>query len=184
MDDCYTVLRSSQISPEELLLTLNSINPSIQFTMEYSKDQIPFLDILIKRNENGIWMDLYHKPTDTQRCLPFTSSHPNHCKRNIPFCLARRICTIAENNAEKLKNLENLKSNLSKHHYPDSLIKEGLQKTLSIRQKDLRKPKKPSNENIFPFVTAFNLNNSNIYSTIKSTVNCLKNNNVNGFQNI
>ena len=108
LDDCYTVLRSSEISPEELLLTLNSINPSIQFTMEYSKDQIPLLDILIKRHENGIWMDLYHKPTDTQRCLPFTSSHPNHCKRNIPFCLTRRICTIAENNTEKLKNLENL----------------------------------------------------------------------------
>ena len=114
LDECYAVLRSSQISPEELLLTLNSINPSIQFTMEYSKDQIPFLDILIKRNENGIWMDLYHKPTDTQRCLPFTSSHPNHCKRNIPFCLARRICTIAENNVEKLMDLENLRLNLSK----------------------------------------------------------------------
>ena len=33
LDDCYKVLRSSKISPEELLLTLNSINPSIQFTM-------------------------------------------------------------------------------------------------------------------------------------------------------
>ena len=113
---CYTVLRSNQISPAELLLTLNSINPSIQFTMEYSKDQIPFLDILIKRNENGIWMDLYHKPTDTQRCLPFTFSHPNHCKRNVPFCLAQRICTIAENNTEKLKSLENLITHLSKYH--------------------------------------------------------------------
>ena len=50
---CYTVLRSSQIKPEELLLTLNSINFLIQFTMEYSKDQIPFTDILIKRNEDG-----------------------------------------------------------------------------------------------------------------------------------
>ena len=39
LDDCYTVSRSSQISLEELLLDLNSINPSIQFTMEYSKDQ-------------------------------------------------------------------------------------------------------------------------------------------------
>ena len=38
LDDCYTVLSSSQISPEELLLTLNSINPSIQFTMEYNED--------------------------------------------------------------------------------------------------------------------------------------------------
>ena len=81
LDDCYTVLRSSQISPEELLLTLNSINCSIQFTMDYSKDQISFLDNLIKRNENGIWIDLYHKTTDTQRYLPFSSSHPNYCKR-------------------------------------------------------------------------------------------------------
>ena len=130
LDDCYIILRSSQISPEELLLTFNSINPSIQFTMEYCKYKIPFLEILIKRNENSIWMDLYHKRTDTQRCLPFISSYPNHCKRNIPFCLAWRICTIAENNAEKLKNLKNLKSNLSKYNYPDSLIKQRFQRAL------------------------------------------------------
>ena len=102
--DCHALLRSSQISPEELLLTLNSINPSIQFTMEYSKDQIPFLDFLINRNENGIWMDLYHEPTDTWRCLSITCSHPNHCKWNTPFCLAQRVCTVAEKNYEKLKN--------------------------------------------------------------------------------
>ena len=79
MDDCYTVLRSSQISPEELLLTLNSINPSIQFTMEYSKDQVVFADIVIKEKENGICMNLYHKPKDTLRYLLVTSSHPNYC---------------------------------------------------------------------------------------------------------
>ena len=106
--------------------------------MEYRTDQTPFPDILIKRNKNGIWMDLYHQPTNTQRCLPFTSSHPNHCKPNIPFCLVQRICTIAEDNAEKLRNLENLKSNLSKYYYPDSLIKQGFQIALSIPQKDLR----------------------------------------------
>ena len=111
-----------------------------------------------------------------------TSSHPNHCKQNIPFCLARRICTFAENNAEKLKNLENLKTNLSKYHYPDSL--KGFQKALSIPQKDLPKPKKPSNENILPFITTFNSNNPNIYSTIKSSINCFKNNIVSGFNNI
>ena len=94
------------------------------------------------------------------------------------------ICTVAENNAEKLKNLENLKTNLSKYHYPDSLIKQGFQKALSIPQKDLRKPKKPSNENILPFITTFNPNNPNIYSTIKSSVNFVKNNNVSGFHNV
>ena len=80
--------------------------------------------------------------------------------------------------------MENLKTNLSKYHYPDSLIKQGFQKALSIPQKDLRKPKKPSNENILPFITTFNPNNPNIYSTIKSSVNCFKNNNVSGFHNI
>ena len=79
---------------------MNSINPSIQFTMEYSKDEIRFLDILINQNESGIWLDLYHKPRDTQRWLPLTSSHTNNCKRNIPFRWAQRICTIAENNAK------------------------------------------------------------------------------------
>ena len=43
LDDCYTVLRSSQICPEELLLSL-----------EHSKDQIRFLHILRKKNENSI----------------------------------------------------------------------------------------------------------------------------------
>ena len=42
----YTVLKSSQISPEELLLTLNSINPSIQLTGVHRKDHSPYLDIL------------------------------------------------------------------------------------------------------------------------------------------
>ena len=30
----------------------------IQFTMEYSKDEIPFINTSIKRNENSIWADL------------------------------------------------------------------------------------------------------------------------------
>ena len=91
-----------------------------------------------------------------------TSSHPNHCKWNIPFCLTQRIYFIAEKNVEKLKNLEHLKSKLSNNHYSDSLIKPEFLKALLISQKDL-KPKKPLNENISPFITTFNPNNSNIY---------------------
>ena len=36
--------------------------------MEFSDKEIPFLYILIKQDNSGIWMDLYHKPTDAQRC--------------------------------------------------------------------------------------------------------------------
>ena len=95
--------------------------------------------------------------------------------------MARRICTIAENNAEKLKEFGKLKI-ISKYHYPDSLIKEGFQKALSIPVKGLRKANKPSNGHIFPFITTFNPNNSN--STIEFSVNYLKNKNLSGFHNI
>ena len=80
--------------------------------------------------------------------------------------------------------MENLKSSLSKYNYPDSLIKQGFQEALSVPQTNLRKPKKPPNRKILPFITTFNPNNSNIYSTIKSSVNFLKNNSVSGFHNI
>ena len=80
--------------------------------------------------------------------------------------------------------MENLKKNLSKYHYPDSPIRQGFQKALSIPQKGLRKPKNLSNEKILPFITAFNPNNPNIYSTIRSSVNFLKNNNVSDSHNI
>ena len=99
----------NKINPNDLLSILNSINPSIQFTMEYSKDAIHFLDILIKHNNDITWMNIYHKPTDTHRCLPFSSNHPKHCKKNIHFTLARRICTIVENTEGNMKHLENLK---------------------------------------------------------------------------
>ena len=84
---------------------------------------MPFLDILIKGNGNDIWIDLSDKLTDRQRSIPFASSHSIQSKWNIPFWLAGRIYTTAENN---------LKSNLSKYHYPDSLIKQGFEKALSV----------------------------------------------------
>ena len=35
-----------------------------------------------------------------------------------------------------------------------------------------------------PFITTFTPNNPNVYSTIKSSINCLKNDNISGFYNI
>ena len=115
IDDCETLLEENKINLNDLLSTLNSINSSFQFTMECSKNAISFLDILIKRNNDKIWMDIHYKPTDTHRCHPISSNHPKHCKKNIFFTSARRICTIVENTEAKMKHLENLKMNLSKY---------------------------------------------------------------------
>ena len=169
LDDCKTLLEENKMNSNDLLSILNSINPSIQFTMEYSKDAIPFLDILIKCNNDGLifWMDIYYKPTDTHRCLPFSSNHPNHCKKNIPFALARRICTIVENTEAKMKHLEKLKINVSKYQYPKQLTEFGINKALSIPLRELRTPKTISNDNSLPFITTYNPNSPNVYDTLR-----------------
>ena len=152
LDDFKTLLEENKINRDYLLSIFNSINPSIQFTMEYSKDAIPFLDILIKRNNDKISMDIYYKSTNTHRCLTFSSNHPKHCKKNIPSTLARRICTIVENTVPKMKRLENLKTHLSKYQHPKQLIEFGINKALSIPLQELRTPKTISNYNSLPFI--------------------------------
>ena len=129
-------------------------------------------------------MDIYYKPTDTHKCLPFSSNHPNHCKKNIPFTLARRICTIVENTEAKMKHLENLKINLSKYQYPKQLTEFGINKALSISLEELRTAKTISNDNSLPFITTYNPNNPNVYEMIGKSVERLKRSKVDGFENV
>ena len=142
LDDCQTPLDKNTVKPKELLESLNSVNEPIQFTMESSDKEIPILDILIKRDNNGIWMDLYHKPADTQRCLPYSTNHPKHCLKNTPFVMARRICTIVGNNSLKNKHLKDLNENFRPCGYPKKVVEIRIQKELKIPQTELCQPKK------------------------------------------
>ena len=94
--------------------------------MERSTTNLPFLDIMINKTGTKIWMDIYNKPTDSKRYVPFSSNHPRSCLRNIPFCLARRICAIVEEEEAKLKRLSELKTSLRKQKYPIALIENSI----------------------------------------------------------
>ena len=71
---------------------------------------------MIKKSGTKVWMDICNKPTDSKRYalqyVPFTSNHPRHCLTNIPFSLARRICTIAKNGNVQEKRFKEPKKTL------------------------------------------------------------------------
>ena len=94
--DCFLNWDLTIDTTENLLKMLHSLHPSIKFEKEESKTEADYLDIKILVKDNKIITDLFQKPTDSQHYVPFISSHPSHTKRNIPFNLARRICTIME----------------------------------------------------------------------------------------
>ena len=87
LDDCFIFLKLSLIKPNELLEVLNNINPAIQFTMETSDTQLPFLDVLINKEGKKIFMDIYSKPTDSKRYVSFKSNHPRYCLKISHFLL-------------------------------------------------------------------------------------------------
>ena len=86
--------------------------------MEKSQTRLPFLDIIINKSGTKIWIDIYNKPTDSKRYVPFTSNHPRHCLTNIPFSLAKRICTSVENENVKRKRFKELKKKFARTKIP------------------------------------------------------------------
>ena len=71
--------------------------------MEFSKEQINFLDVKISQKEGTLQKDLYRKSTDTHQFLHFRSCHRYSYKKSIPYGQAipiKRICS----NEEKLSS--------------------------------------------------------------------------------
>ena len=101
------------ITPDHLLSILNQINNNILLTIEKSQTRIIFLDIAINKSVAKTCMDIYNKPTDSKRYVPFTSNHPRHCLTNIRFSLASVICIIVENENVNEKRFKEQKKNIA-----------------------------------------------------------------------
>ena len=55
---------------------------------------------------------------------------------------------------------------------------------MSIPLGELHTPKTISNDNSLPFITTYNPNNPNVYEMIDKSVECLKQKEVHGFENL
>ena len=94
VDDTF-ILWPHQEDVQILLDHVNSIRPSIQFTMEKEQDnKLPFLDVLVTRTEQGFRSSVYRKPTFTGQYLNFNSHHPYTVKKGIVRCLQHRAKTL------------------------------------------------------------------------------------------
>ena len=91
---------------------------------------------------------------------------------------------MVENNSLKNKHLRELKENFRTYSYPKKVVETGIPGALKIHQTELRQPKAIENNNNLTFISTFKPNNSKIFDLVKSAVNTLVENNVNGFKNI
>ena len=175
IDDCFIIWDDSRRNIEDFHKLLNSLNPQISFSMEKSKTSIPFLDINVKRkHDNTILTDIFYKSTDTKSYLNFHSCHPRATKTNIPFNLARRICTIVEDQNLRHHRLLELKNFLKIQGYPESLINTGITKAKLIPLNELRKcSQKVPDENVITFVHEHNPWHQNSFQFVRDSISML-----------
>ena len=96
IDDIFLIWTYGSKELEHFVHYLNTRHDTIKFTCESSQNSIDFLDITIKKShDNYLETTLYCKPTDTHNYLLYSSEHPRHLLRGIPFSQllrVRRIC--------------------------------------------------------------------------------------------
>ncbi len=96
---CVGTASCSRGKLEQFINYVNNFHPALQFTWEISETSVSFLDILISINGNRLVTSVFYKPTDSHSYLLYSSSHPNHTKRSIPFSQflrLRRLCSEDE----------------------------------------------------------------------------------------
>ena len=92
-----TLVVQQQTHQEEFLQHINTVDPSIQFTVEEAKQDgsIPFLDTIIRPEEDGSFtIGMYRKPTHTDLYLPWDSNHNIAAKYSVINTLTHRAHTI------------------------------------------------------------------------------------------
>ena len=67
LNNCESLFSEDKTKATWQLKILNSFHPAINFTIEVSENTLLFLDIMIRKDGNKIWMDVYSKPTDSKR---------------------------------------------------------------------------------------------------------------------
>ena len=123
VDDSHSCLRKDQV--DQFHKHLNSINPNIQFTLELENTHgqgLPFLDTITSRRGTEIQVDVYRKPTHTDRYLDFFSCHPLCHKRSVVNTLLRRANNILSTNKGRREEMHRVKAVLRDNNYPLSFL--------------------------------------------------------------
>lgn len=95
--DDVLVIAPKTMDLDTKMTALNKVDMNIQFTMEMEKDgELPFLDLLIKRQGSSANFKVYRKPISKNDKIHYFSGHSDRVKSGLvigEFLRAKRICS-------------------------------------------------------------------------------------------
>jgi hypothetical protein len=141
IDDILIIWCNNQESLDQFTEYVNQYHPTIKFTKEQSMDEIPFLDLYVQIRNNHITTRTYHKPTDAHNYLHYSSNHPNHQKKGIPYSQFLRMVRNCTRKEDAEHSINMLLNKFLQRGYPRRILHEQKTKALALTQSTLLLPK-------------------------------------------
>ena len=102
VDDSFVIIKKDAVS--SFHITLNASDPKISITIELENNgQSAFLDTLVSRRNGVIVIDVYRKPTHTDRYLDFSSHHDKKHKISMASTLLFRASSLPTSHEGKIR---------------------------------------------------------------------------------
>ena len=139
----FSLLLSRYI--DDIFMTTNQTIDEINVELEKAKKKdsnieidatirasVNFLDVTITNEDGHLRTSVYHKPTAEPYILPYTSDHPRHIHRNIPYAAllrAARICSHVDDfNSGRIR----IDMSLLLNDYPPDFISKRFHQFFSL----------------------------------------------------
>ena len=170
IDDLLFIFTGSEQQLLDFHKYLNSTNPNIKLTLEYSKAAIDFLDLKISIDQLGtIHTYIFRKSTDRNTILRAESFHPKHfIISNIPFGQFQRLKRICNTDSEFEAQAHTMYDRFSQRGYNKNNLNAAWTKARDLDRTRLLNPERtpPKSQNKI-FCT---MQYSNLTPEIKRTV--------------
>ena len=127
-DDTLAIMPSTDAA-SHFLSTLNSLHPSLSFTMEFPVDnKIPFIGMEIIKNGTKIETQVYRKPTNTGLLLHFQSHTDKRYKDCLLKTMIYRAYALSSTNEAFNQECTRLCSIFTHLDYPITMINSTINK--------------------------------------------------------
>ena len=127
VDDTFIIWNHGAESLDIFHQHLNSFCQDIQFTVEREHEQqLPFLDVLVRRNINKLTTSVYRKPMSSNLYLQFDSNHPPGMKAGIINCLGKRAQAVCSEPVSLRAERQHLRDVFQANGYPKVFIDKAM----------------------------------------------------------
>ena len=145
IDDIFLIWEHGREELEKFITYLNSLSDSIKFTSKISSTSIEFLDVNVTIQGGGLSTDLFVKETDTHQLLHYTSCHPFHTKKGIPYSQALRFRRICSTEEQFDARCDELRGWLNERGYDQQLVNSQIERAKAVDRNDALNPRPKQN---------------------------------------